>query len=391
MPPQRALTDEAELKAVEKVIKSGMLTALSNDNVEQFEQEFAGYCGAKYCVAVNSGTAALHVALAALDIGPGDEVIVPPYTFIATASAVLQQNAVPVFADIAPATLNIDPDAIEKKITHRTRAIIPVHLFGLPADMKAISRIARKHQLEVVEDACQAHGATYNGKKAGTIGRMGCFSFQESKNMVAGEGGAIVTNNRKLADKCRIIRHIGMAGRYHYVTLGYNYRMTATAAAIGLAQLGKLDRFNEHRRRMAGIYREQLEGLEVQTVEEPEGCVSANHLFPVIFPTRIVASRETMSAIYSAMLAENVPVSWVYPTPIYEVEFMREAEAYTMGCPFACPHRSSEMVYEHDECPVAQDIAGRTLAFMTAPCYSEKVATDTVKALKKVLDNYYRV
>ncbi|HPI78091.1 MAG TPA: aminotransferase class I/II-fold pyridoxal phosphate-dependent enzyme, partial [bacterium] len=192
-PPQKMLVDDAEARAVAAVLKSGRLTSLSNNAVERFEKAFADYCGTKHCVAVNSGTAALHVALAAAGAGPGDEVIAPPYTFIATVSAIIQQNAVPVFADIDRDTLNIDPARVEEKITRRTKAVVPVHLFGLPADMDMITAIAKRRGIMVIEDACQAHGALYKGRKVGSMGDMACFSFQESKNMAAGEGGAIVT------------------------------------------------------------------------------------------------------------------------------------------------------------------------------------------------------
>jgi len=386
MPQMKVLAGDDEVEEVTKVIRSGNMTALSNEVVEKFEREFAEYCGAKYAVAVNSGTAALHVALSALDIGPGDEVIVPPYTFIATASAVLQQNAVPVFADIDPDTLNIDPADIERRITARTRAIIPVHLFGLPADMKSINRISVKHGIPVIEDACQAHGAALDGKKVGTLGNMGCFSFQESKNMTTGEGGIIVTDDEALAKRCAVIKHIGMAEKYQYVTLGYNYRMTAMAAAFGIAQIKKLDGFNRHRREMADYYRENLGDVLVETIDEPEGHVSANHLFPVKFPRESAGSIERMYEIYLALEAENVPAWWVYPMPIYKVKFFQEKKAYSEQCPFACPLREAPVEYREDECPNAEDVTVRTLVLITAPCYPKDVARDSVEALRKVAE-----
>lgn len=386
MPEQKALTGADEIRAVGKVLASGRLTSLSNKIVEEFEKKFAAYCGVKHGVAVNSGTAALHVALAALDIGPGDEVIVPPYTFIATASAVLQQNAVPVFADIDPTTLNLDPDSVERRVTPRTKAIIPVHLFGLPADMRGISRVAKRHGLTVIEDACQAHGAVYHGKKAGSLGRMGCFSFQESKNMTCGEGGMVVTNDAGLAERCRIIRHIGMKAPYQYVALGYNYRLPAMSAAVGLEQLNKLDGFNTHRRRMAKYYREALADTPLGMTKETPGIFSANHLFPVTFPKQIATDARAMERIREALVAENVPVWWVYPEPINKVEFVRERRVYgNKGCPYTCSFRGKGGGRVDDECPTAEDLAARTLALPTAPCFSESVARDTVDALKKQL------
>lgn len=385
MPAQKAMTGEDEIRAVTRVLKSGNLTSLSSNIVEEFERAFAAYCGVKHGIAVNSGTAALHVALAALDIGPGDEVIVPPYTFIATASAVLQQNAVPVFADIDPATLNLYPADVSRRITPRTRAIVPVHLFGLPADMAGINRVARKHGLPVVEDACQSHGAEYRDKKTGAFGALACFSFQESKNMATGEGGMVVTNSDKLAERCRIIRHIGMKARYQYVTLGYNYRLPAMSAAVGLAQLKKLDAFNAHRRGMAEYYRAHLADTQLAFIDEPVNTQSSWHLFPVVFPKSIVPDGRAMAAICNALLAENVPAWWVYPEPIYKVEFMKKREAYKRGCPFTCPYRGEDFAYKDNECPTAQDLAARTLVLPTAPCFAESVARDTVRAIRKVL------
>lgn len=384
MPEQRVVTGEDEIKQVVRVVRSGRLTSLSHGVVEKFEKKFAAWCGVKYAVAVNSGTAALHVALAALDIGPGDEVIVPPYTFIATASAVIQQNAVPVFADIDPATLNISPEAVAAKITPRTKAIVPVHLFGLPADMAAINEVAGKHGIPVIEDACQAHGAAYHGDRAGALGRMACFSFQESKNMAAGEGGMITTNDKQLARQCRIIRHIGMAAKYEYVTLGYNYRMPALSAAVGLAQLKKLKAFNRHRAALAEFYAKKLADLPVTLYPAPESVTSANHLFPVTFPRELVPDREFMLLLVRALHAENAPVWWVYPAPLNQVQFIREQTAYARQCPFACPLREEPAAYDAHECPAAEDIAGRTLVLPTAPCYPLSVARDTVAALRKV-------
>jgi len=385
MPEQKITVDDSEMREVKRVLESGHLNALTNPVVEDFERRFAKYCGAKYGIAVNSGTAALHVALSALDIGPADEVIVPPYTFIATASAVLQQNAVPVFADIDPESLNIHPAAIEKSITKRTRAVIPVHLFGRPADMDSISRIARKHKIAVIEDACQAHGAIYKGSKVGTLGLISCFSFQESKNMATGEGGIVLTNDKRLDEKARIVRHIGMRKKYEYITLGYNYRLPALSAAVGIAQLKKLDAYNRHRRRMSDIYREKLEGLPMRFISDTPDYHSAHHLFPIILDP---VFRTRMKKIVHALLAENAPVWWVYPEPIYNVTFFKKRDAYTSGCPFSCPLRGEPHVYNKNECPIAEDVSGRTLVLPTAPCYPESVAKKISKALWKVLPHF---
>ena len=234
-----------EMEAVKEVLESGMV--VQGKVVKEFEEKFAEYIGVKHAIAVSNGTVALDVALKALDIGPGDEVITSAFSFIASGNCVLFQNAKPVFVDIDPKTFNIDPSDIAEKITPKTKAIIPVHIFGQPAKMDAIKEIAKDKKIEVVEDAAQAHGAEYKGQKAGSIGTMGCFSLYATKNMMTGEGGIITSDDPKLADKMRLIRSHGEIKKYTHNILGYNYRMTNLNAAIGLVQLKKLDKFNQKR------------------------------------------------------------------------------------------------------------------------------------------------
>ena len=233
-----------EVRAATDVLKQGRLSGfyknfLGGEKVREFEKRFAAYIGVRHAVSVNSGTSALHVALAALNIGPGDEVIVPPFTFTATVSAVLMNNAIPVFADVRRDTFCIDSAAIEKVITPRTKAIIPVHIYGKSSDMRTILSLAKKRNIAVLEDACQAPGTCYRGKKVGSIGDLGVFSFVETKNMVIGEGGMVTTNNADLADRCRLIRNHGEAWvcgkprQYISNLLGYNFRLTEVPAAIG--------------------------------------------------------------------------------------------------------------------------------------------------------------
>lgn len=236
---------EEEVDAVREVILSGHY--VSGPKVKEFEDRFAEYLGVKYAVAVNSGTAALHIALAVLETGRGDEVIVPPLTFFSTIAAVLHQCAVPVFADIHPESYCLDPEDVENRITPRTKAIIPVHLYGNSAEMDKIRDVADKHGLRVIEDAAQAHGTEYKGQRVGSLGDIGCFSFFATKHMTTGEGGILVTNNEDWANLARMIRSHGMSDRNHHDYLGYNYRMNEMAAAIGIVQLGKLDTFNKER------------------------------------------------------------------------------------------------------------------------------------------------
>ncbi len=244
-----------EKNAVLSVLESGHLA--QGARVAKFEQEFAAYIGVKHAVAVSSGTAALHTALLAHQIGPGDEVITSPFTFIASANAILFTGAKPVFADIDPATYNVDPAQVAAKITLRTRAILPVHLYGQPCDMDALMDLAEQHHLHMIEDACQAHGAAFRGRPVGSFG-TGCFSFYPTKNMTTAEGGAITTNDDEIAERARLIRSHGARERYHHEILGYNYRMTDLQAAIGLAQLRKLEAWNSTRIQNASYLSEHL-------------------------------------------------------------------------------------------------------------------------------------
>lgn len=239
------LLGDDEYEAVKTVLESGQY--VSGARVAEFEQQFADYVGADHAVAVNSGTAAIHAALDAVGIGPGDEVIVPSLTFFSTIAAVIHQAAVPILADISLDNFCLDPDAVARCITPRTRAIMPVHYFGHAAEMDDINAIAGEHQLYVIEDAAQAHGTKYRGRMAGALGDFGAFSFFATKHMTTGEGGAVTTNNAEWAARMRQFRNHGMTGRHDHGLLGYNYRMTEMAAAIGSIQLGKLDSLNAAR------------------------------------------------------------------------------------------------------------------------------------------------
>jgi dTDP-4-amino-4,6-dideoxygalactose transaminase len=258
IPIAKPLIGEDEINAVTAVLKSGLIA--QGKKVEEFEGAFAKFIGTKYALAVNSGTAALQIALLAHGIKEGDEVITSPFTFIASANSILFTGAKPVFADIEEETFNIAPDKIEERITSRTKAIMPVHLYGQPCDMDSIMGIAQEHNLIIIEDACQAHGAEYEGKKTGSFG-TGCFSFYATKNMVTGEGGMITTHHNDVAEKARMIRNHGQRQRYLHEILGYNYRMTDIAAAIGLCQLEKLEKFNDKRTGNAEFLTEGLTGI----------------------------------------------------------------------------------------------------------------------------------
>jgi perosamine synthetase len=258
---------EGELNNVIEAVKSGWVSS-KGKFIEEFEENFSSYCGRKYGVATSNGTVALHLALKALGIGDGDEVIVPDLTFVAVANAVTYCNARPVFVDSHPDYWCIDPEKIDEKITPKTKAIIPVHLYGHPCDVDQIMKIAEDHDLYVVEDAAEAHGAEYKGKKVGSFGDISCFSFYGNKIITTGEGGMCLTNDEDLAEKMRILRDHGMNPnkRYWYDIVGFNYRMTNLQAGVGVAQLKKLDEFIEKKRQIAKRYSEGLKDLEDEEV-----------------------------------------------------------------------------------------------------------------------------
>jgi dTDP-4-amino-4,6-dideoxygalactose transaminase len=324
IPIANPLMSEEEKQGVLEVLDSGMLA--QGPKVAAFERAFADYCGAGYAVATSSGTTALHTALLAHGIGEGDEVITSPFTFISSANTILFTGARPIFVDIDPVTFNVDPAQIEQAVTARTRAIMPVHLFGLTADMAPIMSIAEEHDLVVIEDACQAHGAEYRGRRAGSFG-TGCFSFYPTKNMTTAEGGMITTDDEEVVERSRAIRQHGMERRYYHDELGYNYRMTDVHAAIGLAQLGKLERFNEARIANAQYLSHHLEGVVKPTV--PEGYRHVFHQYTVRLPVR------QRDALAKHLEANDIGYGIYYPVPVHRQTFYREDLGYDLRLPQA--------------------------------------------------------
>lgn len=314
IPIAKPQLDDAEVKAVSDVLRSGIIA--EGQRVTQFEQEFAEYAGTEYAVAVNSGTAALHAALLAHGIGKGDEVITSSFSFIATANSILFTGAKPIFADIEADTFNLDPKLIKEKITPATKAIMPVHLYGQPADMDLMTDMAEDHDLILIEDACQAHGATYSGKKVGSFG-TGAFSFYPTKNMTTSEGGIITTNKKDVADKARMIRSHGSKQRYLHEILGYNLRMTDISAAIGLTQLKKLSEYTSKRQHNAKLLTENLRdinGIQCPTIRER--CDHVFHQYTIRIKNR--------DSLAEHLKNKDIGTGIYYPIPIHKQPYYKE-------------------------------------------------------------------
>ena len=291
--------------------------------VEAFERDFAAYCGVDHCIAVNTGTAALHLVLAALDVGPGDEVITVPHTFIATAEAITAVGAKPVFVDVDPISFCMDATQIEARITNKTRAIIPVHLYGQTADMDAIREVAARHGLPVIEDACQAHGAEYKGSKAGSLALAGCFSFYPGKNLGAcGEGGAVTTNDGVLAKKIRMWRDHGSSKKYEHEFAAHNMRMEGIQGAVLAIKLRHLDRWNNLRRETARQYALALEDTQLEVPQEMKYGRHVYHLF--------VVQSEDRDGLREQLTSAGIESGLHYPVPLHLQRAYRHL-GYTQG------------------------------------------------------------
>jgi dTDP-4-amino-4,6-dideoxygalactose transaminase len=300
-------TEEEE--RVVSVLESGRLVA--GEEVREFEREFAEFCGADHAVATANGTAALHAALVALDVGDGDRVVTSPFSFVATANAIRHAGAEPVFADIDPETYNLDPAAVERTVeTTDADAILAVHLFGLPADVAALRDVADDHDLLLVEDAAQAHGAQYRGQRVGAFGDAACFSFYPTKNMTTGEGGMVTTTREDVAERARKFVNHGRTDRYTHETVGHNFRMPEMAAAIGRAQLGKLPEYTRARRSNAAVLDETLTVADVGTPTEPDRRHHVYHQYTIRCPDR--------DGLRSYLKDNGINTRVYYPTPIHE-------------------------------------------------------------------------
>lgn len=355
----RDLRDEIR-DAIDRV--SSKAAFILGEEVERFERAFAEYCGVKHCVGLNSGTSALHLALLAAGIGPGDEVITSSNTFIATAEAISYTGATPVFADIDPATANVDPAKIEAAITTKTRALIPVHLYGRPANLDAIKSLASERGLILIEDACQAHGASYGGKRVGGFGHSAAFSFYPGKNLGAyGEGGALTTNDDDVAKLVRALRSHGETARYIHKYLGYNYRMDGFQAAVLNVKLKHLDEWTAKRRAFSSLYRELLADAQLDLPQDSPDSECVYHLF--------VAYVENRDLVRKALDERGVQTAVHYPIPVHLQEAFVQF-GYTEG---SLPHteRACERVLSMPLFPEMADEQVRYAGY----CLSEVVGT----------------
>jgi dTDP-4-amino-4,6-dideoxygalactose transaminase len=330
--------------------------------VAAFEQEFATYCGVSECIALNSGTSALHLALLAAGVGSGDEVITVPFTFVASVAAVCYTGARPVLVDIDPRSFTMDPALIEAAITPRTKAILPVHLYGQAADMDPIMEIARRHGIVVIEDAAQAHGAKYKGRPVGSIGNMACFSFYPGKNLGAyGEGGAVTTSNAEYASTIRMLRDWGQDRKYHHMLRGYNYRMEGFQGAILRVKLRHLEQWTEARRALVGQYNEHLENASVERpVEMPWG----RHVYHVY--TLRTDDRDSLQAF---LQAEGIQTGIHYPVPVH----LQPAYA--------------DLGYERGAFPQSEAASEQVLSLPLYPELSSEAVAEVAGAVKRAVAN----
>ena len=367
VPVAQPYLDESETRCVNDALAKGAISGFYGDYLPKFEEEFAAYCDCRFGVATSNGTTALHLALAALSIGEGDEVLVSTLTNMATFFAVIYQNAKPVPVDIDPRTLNMDPRLLERKITPRTKAVLVVHLFGHPCDMDPILEVARKHNLLVIEDCAEAHGATYKGRKVGGLGDAGCFSFYANKIITTGEGGMVTTNNAQLADRARNLKGLafGDHNKFMHKDIGFNYRMTNLQAAIGHAQFGKIESIIAAKRRIAAFYTSRLGDLEeLELPVEMPYARNVYWMYHILLRGRAAARR----GVVMRRLAD------------LGIETREGFLPYNMQEIFI--HRGWTRA---DECPVANDVAHRGFYLPSGPGLRDEELDYVASGLTEVL------
>lgn len=395
--PPHPVLDHHERDAVLEVLESGKLSTfiaapgqyfLGGKKIREFEQIFADYHKVKYAIAYNSATAALHAAVVACDVQPGEEVITTPYTFTSTATSALMANAVPVFADVDAESFQLSAPAVEARVSKLSRAITPVHLFGAPADMDSIMKVAKKHNLRVIEDCAQAPGARYKGKPVGTIGDCGIFSFTENKNITSGEGGMLITNDDHIADVARLVRNHGeaiMANQprsYSSSILGWNYRMTEIDAAIGIEQFRKMEQFNADRNRLSKKFIAGLSAIPGFIPQKiPEDDYSAFYVAAFRYDEEKVGIPR--KKFVDALNAEGIPFGAGYVKPLYY------SPIYHDNKPFIYKHYAGGADYSPGNCPVAERLHFKEL-IMTLVCRppaTDADMKDIVEAAEKVMKN----
>ncbi len=390
---------KADTRAVARALESGQIWG-DGPEVEALAEEWAAYCGTKYAETLASGTAGLHAGLVAAGVGPGEEVILPVFSFHSTASAVLHQNGVPVFVDIDPETFTIDPEAIDAAVTDRTKAVIAVHLWGLPADMRALRKVARRHKLLLIEDACQAHGAEYRGKKVGALADCAAFSLNGSKNLPGGEGGLFTTGKKWVLDrgaKMQMRVRLRSGRRYPAYSLGYNWRMHEMVAALARSQLKRLDRLNAGRIRNAEFLSKRLARLPgLVPPRTPPDRTHVYHMYPLRVDPKALGidlpARVFRQKLERALQAEGVQVhQWVDRLlPDHAVYQVREG--YGKGCPWTCPFTSREVSYPPEEFAVRYPEGVRmleetTLIWGFAPPNTLALMRLYAEAFEKVFDH----
>jgi perosamine synthetase len=390
------ITDE-DKAAVMKVLDRGVLWGEAAPETRALEQEWAAFVGTRHCIATNGGTAALHMAVAAAGIEPGDEVITCAFSWFASASCIVHHNGIPRFVDIQPQTFNIDPAKIEEKITPKTRAILPVHLFGLPADMEEINAIARKYNLLVIEDACQSHGAIYQGKRVGSVGHMGTFSLNGTKNLPGGEGGLFTTSGDEFADKANALRMFSeIEGDAHFrgrsfSEFGWNYRTQEFTAAFVRARIPRLDAENAVRQANAAYVTKHLG--QIKGVIPPYVPSDRTHVYHMyrgrLDPAQLglsVDARTFRRKVQRALGAEGVPVGGWKSMPIPSQNLFKLKAGYGKGCPWSCPHAGGEVIYRGEDYPETLRMLDDSFVITSAiyPPNGLELMTHYVNAFEKV-------
>jgi perosamine synthetase len=360
IPIARPVIGSEEIEAVGAVLRSGMLT--QGESVREFEEAFSRYIGVKNSVAVSNGTVALDMALKALDLHQGDEVISPAFTFIATANSVVYQGLRPVFVDVDRRTFNIDPEDLKTKITPHTKAVIGVHLYGQPFDLKAVGQICEDHSLALIEDCAQAHGAQFNGKKVGGFG-LGCFSFYPTKNMTTGEGGMVTTDDDALAARLRLLRNHGDTGKYNHIVLGYNYRMMNLQGAIGLVQLRNLEEFISKRIGNGEYLNHNLAIKGLATPYKPKNVRHVYNQYAIRVESDFPATREKLMEY---LQSKGIGCAVHYPKAVYEQPLYKE------------------MGLDGQRCPVSEEVSRQVLSLPVHP----SLKTEELEYIAATINNF---